>query len=232
MLFRSRSYTSDTSIKLVSSTFQVITASLDGSRRVSLSENNTLETENSLLDLYAKRKMFESDHPGISNYNFVQFASNYFKTKLAIAKRSTPVVLKTFPNYSSNPNNPNYGLFCRYQLLRYRPWYNSVNDAWSNEEPSDAVYINQWDSFLRTADAKLFVPNWSHQINLISEYANQLIENDDFVEANTNQREEWMILADLKLKDDNKIKSSMNCSADFYEQHCYFQRVNFTPVLE
>ena len=27
-----------------------------------------------------------------------------------------------------------------------------------------------------------------------------------------------MILADLKLKDDNKIKSSMNCSADFYEQ--------------
>ena len=174
------------SIKLVSSTFQVITASLDGSRRVSLSENNTLETENSLLDLYAKRKVFESDHPGISNYNFVQFASNYFKAKLAIAKRSTPVVLKTFPNYSSNPNNPNYGLFCRYQLLRYKPWYNSVTDAWSNEEPSDAVYINQWDSFLRTADAKLFVPNWSHQINLISEYANQLIENDDFVEANTN----------------------------------------------
>ena len=49
----------------------MITASLDGSRRVSLSENNTLETENSLLDFYAKIKMFESDHPGISNYNFV-----------------------------------------------------------------------------------------------------------------------------------------------------------------
>ena len=55
------------SIKLVSSSFQVITASLDGSHKVSLSENNTLETKNSLLDLYAKRKMFETDHPGIFN---------------------------------------------------------------------------------------------------------------------------------------------------------------------
>ena len=205
------------SIKLVSSSFQVITASLDGSRKVSLSENNTLQTETSLLDLYAKRKMFETDHPGISNCNFVQFASNYFKTKLSIAKRTCPVVLKTFPTYSSNPKNPNYGLFCRYQLLRYKPWYNSVDDAWCNEEPSDSVYINQWHSFLQTTDAKLFVPNWSHQINLISEYVNQLVEND-YIESDTNEREEWMILADLKLEEDNESNKRMDCSADFYEQ--------------
>ena len=53
------------SLKLVSSTFQVILASLDGSRKVSFSENDTFDTEKSLLDLY----------------DFVQFASNYFKTK-------------------------------------------------------------------------------------------------------------------------------------------------------
>ena len=142
------------SIKLVSSSFQVITASLDGSRKVSLSENNTLETENSLLDLYAERKMFET---GISNCNFVQFASKYSKTKTSIAKRTSPVVLKTFPNYFCNPKGPNYGLFCRYQLLKYKPWYNSLVHAWCNEEPSDSVYINQWHSFLQKTDAKLFV---------------------------------------------------------------------------
>lgn len=206
------------SIKLVSSSFQVITASLDGSRKVFLSENNTLETQSSLLDLYAKRKMFETDHPGISNCNFVQFASNYFKTKIGIAKRTSPIVLKTFPNYSSNPKGPNYGLFCRYQLLRYKPWYNSVDDAWCNEEPSDSVYINQWNSFLQTTDAKLFVPNWSHQINLISEYVNHLVEKDDFIESDTDEREEWMILADLKLKGDNETNKLMDCSTDFYEQ--------------
>lgn len=58
------------SIKLVSSSFHVITAYLDGSRKVFLSKNNTLETESSLLDLHAKRKMFETDHPGISNCKF------------------------------------------------------------------------------------------------------------------------------------------------------------------
>ena len=44
-------------IKLVISYFQVITGFLDGSRKVSLSENDTLETENSLLDLYAKKNV-------------------------------------------------------------------------------------------------------------------------------------------------------------------------------
>ena len=45
------------SLKLVSLTFQVISSSLDGSRKVSLSENDTLDTEKSLLDLYAKRNV-------------------------------------------------------------------------------------------------------------------------------------------------------------------------------
>ena len=136
------------SLKLVSSTFQVISSSLDGSRKVSLSENDTLDTEKSLLDLYAKRNVFEADHPGISKCNFVQFASNYFKTKLGIAKRTYPIVLKTFLNYSSNNKGPNYGLFCRYQLLKYKPWCNVLDDAWCNEKASDSVYINQWHIYL------------------------------------------------------------------------------------
>lgn len=69
------------SIKLVSYSFQVITASLDGSRKVFVSKNNTLETESSLLDLYAKRKMFQTDHPGISNCNFYNFLQTTSRLK-------------------------------------------------------------------------------------------------------------------------------------------------------
>ena len=54
------------SIKLVSSTFQVITASLDGSRKVNLSKDGSLCTETSLLDSYAQRKVYEKEFPGIS----------------------------------------------------------------------------------------------------------------------------------------------------------------------
>lgn len=121
------------SIKLVSSSFQVISTSLDNSRKITPADRNTLETEATLLDLYAKRTQFESKFPGISKCNFVQFASNYYKKKQSLAKRSAPVVLKIFPKFLCNPKGPNYDLYCKYQLLKYKPWLNKVEDAWCNE---------------------------------------------------------------------------------------------------
>ena len=97
------------SIKLVSSSFQVISTSLDNSHKTT--------PEATLLDLYAKRTQFESKFPGISKCNFVQFASNYYKKKQSLAKRSAPVMLKIFSKFSSNPKGPNYDLYCKYQLL-------------------------------------------------------------------------------------------------------------------
>lgn len=72
------------SIKLVSSSFQVISTSLDGSRRITV-QSNLLHTEKSLLDLYAKRDTYECDFPGISNLNFIQLSSSFCKEKLGIA---------------------------------------------------------------------------------------------------------------------------------------------------
>ena len=45
----------------------------------------------------------------------------------------------------------------------------------------------------------------------ISGNVNQLVENNDYIGSDTNEREEWMILADLKLKGDNKSKKHMDC---------------------
>lgn len=77
----------------VSSSFQVISTSLDGSRRITV-QTNLLHTENSLLDLYAKRDTYECDFPGISNLNFTQLSSSFCKGKLGIARRKTDVVVK------------------------------------------------------------------------------------------------------------------------------------------
>lgn len=76
------------SIKLVSSSFQIITTSLDGSRKVKLTADGSLNTEPSLLDSYAGRAIFEADFPGISKCNFIEFASNYSQTKTGIKKES------------------------------------------------------------------------------------------------------------------------------------------------
>lgn len=188
------------SIKLVSSSFLVIKTSLDGSRKVKLTKDGSLSTEPSLLDFYAGRGIFETDFPGISKCNFIEFASNYSQTKTGIKRRAYPTVIKAYPNYSSSPKGPSYGLFCRYQLLRYKPWHHSVDNPWGGTEGSDSVYIDHWHSFLQTPKAKQFVPNWLQQINSISEYVNQIIDKENFTETDTGEREEWMILADLKFK--------------------------------
>ena len=64
------------SIKLLSSSFQVVTASLNGSRNIKV-QNGQLQTDPSILDLYAKRNQFENDFPGVSELNFVQFVSTF-----------------------------------------------------------------------------------------------------------------------------------------------------------
>ena len=48
------------SIKLLSSSFQVVTVSLNGSRNIKV-QNGQLQSEPSILDLYAKRAKLEND---------------------------------------------------------------------------------------------------------------------------------------------------------------------------
>ena len=40
-------------------------------------------------------------------------------------------------NISPNPKGPNFSLYCKYQLLRYKPWRTIQNNAWSHQEPTD-----------------------------------------------------------------------------------------------
>ena len=155
------------SIKLVSSSFQVITTSLDGYRKVRLTTDFSLNTKPSLLESYAGRALFETDFPRISERNFIEFASNDCPTKTGIKKRAFPVVITAYPDYFSSPKRPSYDFFCKYRLLRHRPssWQLSVDNAWVDKGGSDSVYIDHWHSFLQTPNTKQFVPNRLRQIN-------------------------------------------------------------------
>lgn len=124
-------------------------------------------------------------------------------------------MIKAYPNYSSSPKGPSYGLFCRYQfLLSYKPWQHSVDNAWGDKEGSDSCYIDNWHSFLQTPNAKQFVPNRLQQINSISEYVSQITDKDDFTETDTGEREEWMILADLKFNGNSETEQPCDGQID------------------
>ena len=123
-------------------------------------------------------------------------------------------MIKAYANNSSSPKGPSYGLFCKYQLLRYDPWQHSVDNARGDKERSDSVYIDNWHYFFKTPNAKQFVPNWPQQINSISEYVNQITDKDDFTETDTGKREERMILADLKCNGNGETEQTCDCQTD------------------
>ena len=108
------------SLKLFSSSFQIVSVSLEGSRRIKL-ENNDIITEPSIIDHYANRILFKDDHPEVINLNFQSFVSKFYVKNNKLHKRPKMVIVRTFPNYHSNPKDKNFGLFCKFQLLKYKP---------------------------------------------------------------------------------------------------------------
>lgn len=86
----------------------------------------------SMLDIYAEREKFIKTFPDILECNFLQFTSTFVSKNSNLEKRKRPVIVKTYPNFSSNPQNQHYGLFCKYQLLKYKPWQHAPDNAWDN----------------------------------------------------------------------------------------------------
>ena len=187
------------SLKLHSTTFHVKSFSLNGSRRLQTSAHNSNGTctKDSFLDVYAKRSTFKDSFPEILNTNFAQFATLYKLTKGKLEKCSDNIVPNIFPTYSPNPRGQYYSLYCKFQLLRYKPWKNSPNDAWGTTEPNEQTYVTEWHNFLNTSYAKRYVQNWSQKLSNVLENI-QLPDLDEQTDnEEQHQQEEWMILSDF-----------------------------------
>ena len=187
------------SLKLHSTTFNVKSFSLNGSRRLQPSNDtsNGSCTSDSFLDVYAKRSIFSNEFPDIMNTNFQEFATKYKLTKNKLEQcMSDHIVPNIFPTYSSNPKGQHYSLYCKFQLLRSKPWKNSINDAWGTTEPDDQTYITEWHNFLNTAYAKKHVQNWSQKISDVLENI-QLPVYEQSDNQEQHHQEEWMILSDF-----------------------------------
>lgn len=87
-----------------------------------------------------------------------------------LARRSKDVIVKTYPNCSSSPANEHYGLFCKYQLLKYKPWKGTPNMAWNNLEQNDEAFITSWKQFLSCEQSKQLVPNWESKMEDANSY--------------------------------------------------------------
>ena len=184
------------SLKLYSSSFTVIPVSLNGSCRIHIDSENDDDscTGSSFLDVYANREHYVTS-PDVINMNFVQFASNYKVVNGKVTKLPCNVVARIFPTYSSNPRGHNYPNYCKYQLLRYKPWKLTQNNAWNDQEDCDEVFVRSWHELLQTSYAEANVPDWFDKLQDViqtqEEFGNETIVSDN------DTREEWMIISDL-----------------------------------
>lgn len=184
------------SSKLHSSSFNVVPVSLNGSRRLLTSslEAATSCTSSSPLDNYANRDQYSNSQQTM-NLNFLQFATKYKVVNRKLTELPENSIPRIFPTYSSNPKGPNFALYCKYQLLRIKPWKHTLNDAWGGQDPTDDVFIAQWQEFLQTPYAQDNVPQWFDKLQTVIQCQGEPDSNLDDEESVT--REEWMVISDL-----------------------------------
>ncbi|XP_066921730.1 uncharacterized protein [Clytia hemisphaerica] len=212
------------SLKLVSSSFQVVNVSVDGSRKVEINNEDVL-TEASTVDNYANRANLEGCDAFVLDSNFMQFVSNYSVQKDVLKKRKKPVIVRAFPTPSFDPKGPNFYVFCKYQLLKYKPWRTRISDAWDGLSENDTdMFCQKWNEFLQTDLGQSVVPNWRREFNNAELYFERS-ETDEFEENVEGEREEWMHLADL-CANNNEINQDEPSHNDLeYWQSC---RNNYT----
>ena len=200
---------------LYSSTFAFLCVSLDGSRRVRIGqdENDNQGDEAldpSIIDNYASRAQWQGNHPEVQNLNIVQFASTYQVTKGELRRRKQEIVIRTFPNFSSNPSGKNYGKYCKYQLIKYKPWSGQVTSVWNELEDNDDNHIQCYHDFLSSATASNYVPMLAQELEQAESYNGQGNEEEDDDEDNElpirqEEPEEWMLLCRLNQHYENDI---------------------------
>ena len=112
------------SLPLYSCTFNFVTLSLDGGRQIRTDTQSPQDTSTnpSMLETYMNRMQYQDSFPTIMSLNIVEFASKYSLSQNELVRRANEVIIRTFPTYNCDPKGKNYGLYCKYQLLKFKPW--------------------------------------------------------------------------------------------------------------
>ena len=114
------------------------------------------------------------------------------------------MILVVFPTFSSNVKGPNFPLFCKHELLKYKSWHTNQNNAWGDEEGTEQVFVSKWKEFLESPAAKQHVPDWYEKLRNVQSSEEQEPQNEQSVQPIT-EKEDWIVLAALIAGKKNKL---------------------------
>ena len=156
-----------------------------------LTTDNHSGEQKSLVQHYVTRT-------NLPNINLVNFVSNYSVHNGELQKRPSPFIVRCFPQFSSNPHDERYGQYCKYQLIKYKPWNNTISNVWEGLPHADTTYIEVYKSFLRTPEAAVCVPHFADELSRAEQHIteNESSDSEDELPA-TEQHEQWMLLCHL-----------------------------------
>ena len=95
------------------------------------------------------------------------------------------------------PNGENYSLYCKYQLLEYKPWDMCQNNVWNSTEPNADLDIKAWHVFLCSPSVQVQVPNWEQKLQNVIQNVELETDSDHSNFEENKIQEEWMILSDF-----------------------------------
>ena len=136
--------------------FEFATIALDNSREVQLNNNTGRALVESIVDVYAERftraEEKEEVEP-LETMSLFTFAQFYKVWRGNVSIKSKKAVVKMTPRHSSTPASPKYWLYCKYSLMKFKPWRgNFLQSLGIEEEEEDEVlpriYINAWKEFV------------------------------------------------------------------------------------
>lgn len=111
-------------------------------------------------------------------------------------------------------------MYCKYQLLKYKPWDTCQNNVWNSTEPTDNSYIKAWHDFLCSPSAQLQVPNWEQKLQNVTQNVELETNNEHNNFEEEKIQEEWMILSDFH-----------NSSANLSDTRWYTDRFDCNVII-
>lgn len=141
---------------LYESNITVVTANLEAFKQLRKKKGQIVFTD-SMVELYSSRQKYQSRFPGIIDVNFLEFCQQYRKVNNDIIPRNPDnVAVRTFPKHSSNPQDNQYWLYCKFQLLRYKPWQTNFLSALDvGQVDNSNGWVESWKAFLATELGRL-----------------------------------------------------------------------------
>ena len=132
---------------------------------MSKSDTGHLEYKDSVLKCYTFRRKFIKEFPDIMSLNFMEFSRLFIidrSSKIKLRPNPETHVIRIIQKFSSAPANPNYHEYCKFELLRFKPWADHIHNALAEGQQADNEgWIESWQQFRDSEQGLLLIPRSS-----------------------------------------------------------------------